>query len=190
MRWRRLASGMRVERQVTSVGRFVQLAVIGGFVCVLASLLAGCAQTAPATMPTASRSGCVPTDQDQYVYQPSRLQVLRACVHMSGIVESIEQDGVDGDITLLVRPDPPYEQLLTARNRDAQQGNLVVEPVCMLQSLLPAVISLCASDPSPYSGPIPPVGTHVWMEGRYVLDLNHGGWAELHPLYRAGIVAS
>jgi hypothetical protein len=27
------------------------------------------------------------------------------------------------------------------------------------------------------------------MEGRSVLDLNHGGWAELHPLYRAGVLA-
>jgi hypothetical protein len=24
------------------------------------------------------------------------------------------------------------------------------------------------------------------MEGRYVLDLEHGSWAELHPLYRWG----
>jgi len=28
------------------------------------------------------------------------------------------------------------------------------------------------------------VGDRVWMEGRYVFDTDHGGWAELHPLYR------
>jgi hypothetical protein len=28
------------------------------------------------------------------------------------------------------------------------------------------------------------VGDKVWMEGRYVFDLDHSGWAELHPLYR------
>jgi len=39
-----------------------------------------------------------------------------------------------------------------------------------------------------FEGPLllPSVGMHVWMEGRYVLDLDHGGWAELHPLYRWG----
>jgi len=30
------------------------------------------------------------------------------------------------------------------------------------------------------------VGAHVWMEGRYVADSEHGGWAELHPLHRWG----
>lgn len=156
----------------------------------LACLLAGCASAAPtATSATTPSGACAPTDQDRYVYQPTRLQVLQACVHISGTVDAVERDGVDGDITLLVRPDPPYEHLLTARNRDAQHGDLVVEPVCMLQALLPDALALCASDPAPYAGPIPPPGTRVWMEGRYVLDLGHGAWAELHPLYRAGLLA-
>jgi hypothetical protein len=30
------------------------------------------------------------------------------------------------------------------------------------------------------------IGAHVWMEGRYILDLNHASHAELHPLYRMG----
>lgn len=154
----------------------------------LVCVLAGCAPNSSATSSVVPSGGCVPTDQDRYVYQPSRLKALEACVRVTGVVKEIERDGVDGDITLLVRPDPAYEYLLTARNRDAQDGNLVVEPICMLQSLLPGAISLCASDPSPYAGPIPPIGAHVWMEGRYVLDLNHGSWAELHPLYRAGIL--
>jgi hypothetical protein len=140
--------------------------------------------------PTAATLGgaCAPNDQDRYVYQPTRLQVVQACVYITGVVEEVERDGVDGDITLLIRPDSPYEALLTESNRQAQRGNLVVEPVCQLQPLLPAAIAVCAADPVPYSGPLPPTGTHVWMEGRYVLDLNHDSWAELHPLYRAGIL--
>lgn len=157
----------------------------------LLGLLSACAARTPTMTPTAATPGamCAPTDQDRYVYQPTRLKVLRACVYIAGTVQEVERDGVDGDITLLVRPDPPYEGLLTDRNREAQHGDLVVEPVCLLQPLQPAAISLCASDPAPYSGPLPPAGTHVWMEGRYVLDLNHGSWAELHPLYRAGVLA-
>jgi hypothetical protein len=158
----------------------------------LLGLLSACAATPPTMTPTAATPGavCAPTDQDRYVYQPTRLKVLQACVYITGTVEEVERDGVDGDITLLVRPDPPYERLLTDRNREAQHGDLVVEPVCLLQPLQPAAISLCASDPAPYTRPLPPAGKHVWMEGRYVLDLNHGSWAELHPLYRAGVLGS
>jgi hypothetical protein len=171
----------------------IRWASLAGMLVLVCLLMVGCAAATSSTLPTTSASpsggGCTPTDQDRYVYQPSRLLILQACVHITGIVEKIERDGVDGDITLLVRPDLPYTHLLTARNREAQDGNLVVEPVCMLQSLLPGAISLCAADPAPYAGPLPPVGAHVWMEGRYVLDLNHGAWAELHPLYRAGVLA-
>jgi hypothetical protein len=118
--------------------------------------------------PTAATPGaaCAPTDQDRYVYQQTRLKVLRACVYIAGTVKEVERDGVDGDIILLVRPDPPYEGPLTDRNREAQHGDLVVEPVCLLQPLQPTAILLCASDPAPYSRPLPPAGTHVWMEGR------------------------
>ena len=49
-------------------------------------------------------------------------------------------------------------------------------------------VRLCASDPDPYLGPFPREGDHVWMEGRHVLDLQHSSQAELHPLYRWGII--
>jgi hypothetical protein len=92
----------------------------------LAWLLSACATAAPPMTPTAATPGgaCAPNDQDRYVYQPTRLHVLQACVYITGVVEEVERDGVDGDITLLVRPDPPYEALLTESNRQAQQGNL------------------------------------------------------------------
>lgn len=171
--------------------RFASLASICWLASLLGVLLTGCASAATTPPAGAASSGaCSPNDQDKYVYQPTRLRVLQACMHVSGIVDEVERDGVDGDITLLVRLDAPYEHLLTATNHTDRRGNLVVEPVCMLQPLQPGAIALCAADPSPYAGPIPPVGTHIWLEGRYVLDLNHGGWAELHPLYRAGILAS
>jgi len=126
----------------------------------LARVMAGCAGTTSAMTPTAATPGsvCAPTDQDRYVYQPTRLQVMQACVYITGVVEEVERDGVDGDITLLIRPDPPYEGLLTDRNREAQDGNLVVEPVCQLQPLLPAAIAVCAADRVPCRGPLPHLG--------------------------------
>ena len=29
---------------------------------------------------------------------------------------------------------------------------------------------------------VPPVGTHVELTGSYVLDKEHGNWAEIHPV--------
>jgi len=62
----------------------------------------------------------------------------------------------------------------------------VVEPVCVKAVTQPDAEASCAADPDPLAPPFPGVGERVWMEGRYVFDLDHGGWAELHPLYRWG----
>lgn len=156
----------------------------------LGCALAGCAEVAPTRTAAVAGpvQGCVAGDQDRYVYDPRRLQVLRPCVRMSGVVDAIETDG-DGDLVFSVRPDPPYQGLLTAANRQYEQGDLIVEAVCTSQPLQPNVLVPCAGDTDPYAGPFPAVGAHVWMEGRYVLDLHHEGHAELHPLYRAGVIA-
>ena len=67
-----------------------------------------------------------------------------------------------------------------------QGGSAYVVPATAHPPLIQA-LRLCASDPDPYSDPFPKVGDHIWVEGRYVLDLWHHSHAELHPLYRLGI---
>jgi hypothetical protein len=62
---------------------------------------------------------------------------------------------------------------------------MVVEPICVRSVSQTDAIEACAADPDPMTA-LPRVGDHVWMEGRYVLDLEHDSWAELHPLYRWG----
>lgn len=131
-------------------------------------------------------STCTPTDQDQYVWRPKRLRLLQPCVRAVGTVMEISEGEVDGDIHIHIQLDAPYEGLLTAGNKQLN-NYLVVEAVCqyippMIEALLP-----CASDPDPFPGPFPQIGDHIWVEGRYVLDLGHFSWAELHPLYRWGI---
>lgn len=158
-------------------------------VLALGGALVGCAEVAPVHAAVAgSAPGCVAGDQDRYVYDPRRLQVLRPCARMSGVVEAIETDA-DGDMVFSVRPDPPYQGLLTAANRRYEQGDLIVEAVCTSQPLQPNVLVPCAGDADPYAGPFPAIGAHVLMEGRYVLDLHHEGHAELHPLYRTKVIA-
>jgi hypothetical protein len=139
----------------------------------------------PTTRPTAKPPGCKPTDQDRYVYNPSRLEVAAACIRVIGTVQAIRHEA-DGDLHIDLALDPAYRDLLTPANQGEELGDLVVEPVCVRSVSQTDAIAICASDPDPLPGPLPTVGEHVWMEGRYVFDLEHGGWAELHPLYRWG----
>ncbi len=126
---------------------------------------------------------CAPTDQDQYVYHPLRLRILQSCIRVSGVVRASRIEN-DGDMHLQLALDPAYLDLLQPAN-SLEQGDLVVEPVCVALPLQPDALETCVADAHPLTS-LPAVGQHVWMEGRYVLDLEHGSWAELHPLYRWG----
>ena len=157
----------------------------------LGVLLAACGPAVQVAAPVNTRGAplptqatCIPTDQDQYAYRPARLQVIAACLRITGTIVSSTVEA-DGDVHINVRLDPDYEGVLTPENREAQ-GNLVVEPVCQFPAVQAEAIRVCASDGDPLHDGLPAVGAHVFMEGRYVLDLQHHGWAELHPLYRWG----
>ncbi len=134
---------------------------------------------------------CEPNDQDRYVYRPSRLQVLSECIRVTGTVKAVYLPGAgdDGDVGIQLAVDSPFERPLNDANRKYQNGYLHVESVCYSQPAwwnISTIIS-CAVDPDPYRGPFPSVGQRVWMEGKWVLDVGHEGWAELHPLYRWGL---
>ena len=128
--------------------------------------------------------GCTPTDQDRYVYNPDRLVMKARCLRASGVIDAIRQEA-DGDLHILLRLDAPYQRYLTPANQGQELGDLVVEPVCVHPVSQADAIAPCAADPDPIQN-LPHTGMRVWMEGRYVLDMGHGGWAELHPLYRWG----
>ncbi len=137
-----------------------------------------------AKAPTGAARGCLPTDQDRYVYRPARLAVQTACRRVSGVIEAVRSEA-DGDLHILLRLDSPYLPLLRPANAGEELGDLVIEPVCVHAVSQADAIGPCAADPDPLKN-LPQAGMRVWMEGRYVLDLDHGGWAELHPLYRWG----
>ena len=157
----------------------------------IAILIAGCGPATQVANPVNTRgqplptaSTCQPTDQDQYVYRPDRLQFVAPCIRITGTVVSSSSEA-DGDVHINVKLDPQFAGLLTNANV-SEDGYLIVEPVCQFPPLQAEAIHTCATDTDPLSGPLPKVGDHVFMEGRYVLDLQHGGWSELHPLYRWG----
>ena len=135
-------------------------------------------------------SSCQPTDQDQYVYNPNRLSIQETCIRITGTILAKVQEA-DGDFHIRVQLDSQYQSLLTPANQNqcAQGicGLLVVEPVCVNLVTQSDAISTCAADLDPLIN-LPNINDHVWMEGRYVFDTAHGGWAELHPLYRWGLI--
>jgi len=137
--------------------------------------------------PSAPASGCTPTDQDRYVYHPARLEVGAACIRVTGLVAEVRTEA-DGDLHILLALDAAYAHLLTPANQGVERGDLVVEPICARAVTQPDAMEDCAADPDPLSV-LPRQGDYVWMEGRYVFDLEHDGWAELHPLYRWGYQA-
>ena len=139
------------------------------------------------TYPTASPSSgtCQPTDQDQFVYHPTRLTLMAPCIRVSGTIAAIRKEA-DGDRHILVALDPQYAALLTPANQGIELGDLVVEPVCVGSVTQADAIGVCGSDHNPLDISGLSIGAHLWLEGRYVLDTSHGGWAELHPCYRYG----
>ena len=105
---------------------------------------------------------------------------------VSGTIATVRHEA-DGDRHILLALDPQFSNLLRPANQGVELGDLVVEPVCIERVTQADALAICAADRDPVTT-LPSVGAHVWMEGRYVLDLQHGGWAELHPLYRWGLL--
>lgn len=147
------------------------------------------------TTPTVSTSPgnspspiCEPTDQDQYIYHAYRLIVQQACIRVTGTIDFVRTEA-DGDFHIGLKLDPQYANLVNSCNstcvNGAEHGDLVIEPVCANPVSQSDAVATCAADTDPLTS-IPSIGQHVWMEGRYVLDNDHG-WMELHPLYRWGV---
>lgn len=139
---------------------------------------------ATAPNPSACRSG----NPLANVYHPYRLHVVDSCKTVTGRVAYVRHED-DGDMHINLRLDPKYANLLDARNRSAEHGDLVVE-------IVPADQPGCTAGkpPRPPHGTYdfgrctgadiadPPVGAHIRVTGPYVRDNDHG-WMEIHPVW-------
>jgi hypothetical protein len=108
---------------------------------------------------------------------------------VSGTVQSVTAEA-DGDTHFDLALDASFVSLLKPANFSGQHGWLVAE-------IVPADKPGCTpgQPPKPAFGTYdygtctgadeiaPPVGTHVYVTGPYVLDEDHGGWAEIHPVW-------
>lgn len=114
-----------------------------------------------------------------HVYHPWRLNVISPCITVSGVIDASRVER-DGDVHILLHPDSQFANLTNQANVDSQSGDLVLEPVCVHQPTQPDAVASCQNFHDNIS--IPPVGSHVVVSGPYVLDEQHGGWAEIHPI--------
>jgi hypothetical protein len=114
-----------------------------------------------------------------HIYNPQRLQVVDPCKTVSGIIESKRAEA-DGDYHIRLKLDPQYANLVNQANVKGQFGDLVVEPICMNRVTQLDAISACRDFRQNIDVPV--VGTHVQVTGSYVLDKEHGKWAEIHPV--------
>jgi hypothetical protein len=131
---------------------------------------------------------CDPSLWD-HVYNPARLQKQADCITATGTVQYVRPEK-DGDYHLLVKLDSQFSNLTNSINDEKMHGDLVVEPVCQnLPVTQPDAIDACAN----YNGPnfsIPDVGSRVQVTGSFVLDMDHGGWAEIHPVSNMTFLSS
>lgn len=93
-----------------------------------------------------------------HVYHPERLQIIDRCKTVLGIIESNTAEA-DGDYHIKLKLDPQFSNLINSANVNGQFGDMVVEPIHISY-----------------------VGSHVNVTGSYVLDNQHGGWVEIHPV--------
>ena len=114
-----------------------------------------------------------------HVYNPQRLQVVSPCKSVLGVIESKRVEK-DGDYHIRVKLDPPFSNLINSANMKNQFGDLVVEPICVNRVTQADAISACQNFHQNIS--IPSIGSHVNITGSYVLDKEHGNWAEIHPV--------
>jgi len=142
--------------------------------------------TAPPQAPSAApvNTACS-ADPMAHVYRPSRLQILAACVTVSGTIQDIRGEA-DGDYHVLLALDPGQRcnglDCLDDGNRQLQMGDLVTEVVCARAVTQADAIATCSAYHNNLT--IPPVGSHVSVTGPWVFDAH--GWNEIHPVETFG----
>jgi hypothetical protein len=116
-----------------------------------------------------------------HVYKPDRLRLLAPCVTVTGVIDAVRKEA-DGDLHVLLHLDGGQSKYLNGKNA-LEEGDLVLEPVCVNQPTQVDADQACAGFTNPLT--IPPVGSHVSASGAWVLDLDHG-WMEIHPVSAFG----
>lgn len=131
----------------------------------------------PTPAPASTASAC-DASLWNHVYHSYRLTVLKSCTTVTGTIDHIIHEK-DGDTHIRLKLDTAYTSMLNSKNVSDQYGDLVLEPVCEESPTQTDAIGACTGYRSDVV--VPAVGTHVGVNGSYVLDTDHG-WNEIHPV--------
>ena len=121
-----------------------------------------------------------PSSISSHVYNPYRLQLVKPCITVSGVVENKFEEA-DGDYHLGLALDSQYSNLTNGANYQYQYGDLVVEIICALPITQQDAVLACEGYTNNIT--IPSINDHITVTGPYVLDTYHYNWAEIHPVY-------
>ncbi len=135
-------------------------------------------RTTPARLAASNCSD--PASISSHVYNPDRLQLVNTCITASGTVDGLRPEA-DGDYHVILHLDSAYSNLTNAANDQYQNGDLVVEIICALPITQQDAVSACQNYTNHITVPNP--GLRIIVSGPYVLDNDHSGWAEIHPVY-------
>src|SRR4026208_1748369 len=86
-----------------------------------------------------------PCDQSlwEHVYHSSRLEVIQNCITVTGVVEEVRHEN-DGDEHILLRLDSGQQHLLNAKNLSEQQGDLMLEAICVKKVTQQDAVGACS----------------------------------------------
>jgi hypothetical protein len=120
-------------------------------------------------------------DPRRFSRPQDRLRVIQDCVSVTGTIEFARPEH-DGDFHIRLRLDPQYSSMLNAKNKSAQHGALVVEPVCMNPVTQKDTLKEHVCDGfSQHVYTSDMLHKHVRVTGAYVTYMEHG-WTEIHPV--------
>ncbi len=102
----------------------------------------------------------------------------------SGSSDCTDPDN-DGDYHIRLSLDSQYSNLTNSANDQYQYGTLVVEVICAGTVTQADAMAPCQGYTNKI--PIPNINQHITVTGPYVLDTDHYGWAEIHPVYSLSV---
>lgn len=130
----------------------------------------------------------------KHIYHSQRLVTQQACVSVTGTWVDASHgrtaDGCrhekDGDGHCFIKLDKGQEKYLNNRNMENEDGNLVVEPICVYRTTQADAIPACKDWHQQIA--LPKIGSHVRVTGVWVLDTQHGHM-EIHPVTSIEVLA-
>jgi hypothetical protein len=112
----------------------------------------------------------------EYTHTPARLRIVKTYIEVTGTVKDPPKVESDGDYCFDIIPDKKFEYTLGIGNLILRKGALHIEVVPFDQEkVLGPIGGVCPGDV-------------VRVKGVWVVDTDHGMWAEIHPAWEIEVL--